>query len=86
MRKKIDKYVQEYQICQQEQTFKRTEIEYKIERCLKIWKEVSINYITKLSKNNKKDLILVIKNQNSRMIHLKTVKEKEKTSEVWQNC
>ena len=42
--------------------------------------------MTKLFKNNEKDSILIIKNQNSGMIHLRVVKEKEKTSEVWQDC
>ena len=38
--------------------------------------------MTKLSKNNEKNSILIIKNQNSEMIYLKIVKKKEKVFEV----
>ena len=61
-------------------------MEHEIERNSKVWKEVSIDHITKLLKNNKKDLILIIKDQNSKMIHLRTVTEKERTFEVWRDC
>ena len=85
MKKEIDKYVRECQICQQERTFKKTGMEHEIERSLEVWKEVSIDYMTKLFRSNEKDSILMIKNQNSKMIHLKAVKKREKTSEVWQD-
>ena len=57
-------------------------MKYEMKRNLKVWKEVSIDYITKLSRNNEKDSILVIKDQNSKMIHLKIVKKKEKSLKV----
>ena len=38
--------------------------------------------MTKLLKSNEKDLILVIKDQNSGMIHLKVVKKKKKIFEI----
>ena len=43
---------------------------------------MNIDYIIKLLKNNKKNSILIIKDQNSKMIYLKTVKKKEKIVEV----
>ena len=86
MRKEVEKYVRECQVCQQERAFKKTGMEYEIERSPEVWKEVSIDHITKLSRSNGKDSILVIKDQNSGMIHLKAVREKEKASEVWQDC
>ena len=61
-------------------------MKHEIERSLEVWKEVSIDYITKLFKNNEKNLILVIKDQNSEMIHFRIVKEKEKVFEIWQDC
>ena len=82
MRKDVKKYVKECQICQQERTFRGTDMEHEIERSPKVWKEVSIDYITKLFRSNGKDSILVIKDQNSGMIHFRVVKEKEKVSEV----
>ena len=60
-------------------------MKHEIKRSPKVWKEVSINYMIKLLKNNEKDLILIIKNQNSKMIHFKTIKKKKKVSEIWQN-
>ena len=36
----------------------------------------------KLLKNNEKDSILIIKDQNNEMIHFKVVKKKEKILEV----
>ena len=57
-------------------------MEHEIRRNLEVWKEVSIDYITKLFRNNEKDSILVIKDQNSEMIHFRVVKEREKAFEV----
>ena len=57
-------------------------MKHEIKRYLKIWKEVSIDYITKLFKNNEKDSILIIKDQNSKTIHLKIVKEKKRAFEI----
>ena len=41
-----------------------------------------MNHITKLPKLKKKDSILMIKNQYSEMIYLKTVKKSQITKEV----
>ena len=82
MRKNVKEYVKECQICQQERTFRGTGMEHEIERSPEVWKEVSIDHITKLLRSNGKDSILVIKDQNSGMIHLRAVKEKEKASEI----
>ena len=57
-------------------------MEYKIKRSLEVWKEVSIDHIIKLFKNNEKDSILIIKDQNNKIIYLKVVREKEKVSKV----
>ena len=38
--------------------------------------------MTKLLKSNGKDSILIIKDQNSGMVHLKIVKKKERVSKV----
>ena len=62
MKKEIDKYVRECQVCQQKRTIKKMKIEHEIKRNLKVQKEVSIDYIIKLFRNNEKDSILVIKN------------------------
>ena len=82
MRKDVEEYVKECQVCQQERTFRGTDMEHEIGRSLEVWKEVSIDHITKLLRNNGKDSILVIKDQNSGMIHLRVVKKKEKVFEV----
>ena len=42
--------------------------------------------MTKLSRNNEKDSILIIKDQNNEIIYFRTVKEKEKAFKVWQDC
>ena len=60
-------------------------MEYEIKRSLEVWKEVNIDYMTKLFKNNEKDLILIIKDQNNKMIYFRIVKKKEKAFEVWQD-
>ena len=86
MKKEIEKYVQECRTCQQKRTLKKTGVKYEIKRSQEVWKKVNIDHITKLSKNNEKNSILVIKNQNNEMIHFKTVKEIEKVLEMWQNC
>ena len=57
-------------------------MKHEIKRCLKVQKEVSIDYIIKPFKSNEKDSILVIKNQNSKMIYLTVVKKKEKVFEM----
>ena len=41
-----------------------------------------MNYIIKLSKSKKKDFILMIKNQCSGIIYLKTVKETQTVKKV----
>ena len=53
-------------------------MEYEIRRSLKVKIEVSIDYITKLFKSNEKNSILVIKDQNSKIIYFKVVKKKKK--------
>ena len=60
-------------------------MEYEIRRSPEVWKKANIDYMTKLLRSNGKDSILVIKDQNSKMIYLKAVKKKEKVSEMWQN-
>ena len=45
-----------------------------------------MNHIMKLSRQKKKDSILVIKDQTSEVIYLKTITEKKKTKEVWKDC
>ena len=57
-------------------------MEYEIKRSLEIQKKINIDYMTKLFKNNEKNSILIIKNQNSKIIYLKVVKKKEKISKV----
>ena len=78
----MKKYVQECQTCQQERTFKETDIKHEIKRSPEVYKKVSLDYITKLFRNNKQNLILIIKDQNNEIIHLKIVKKKKKTFEV----
>ena len=78
----IRQHVQEYMKCQQERDHYKRGIEYEIERLEKIWKEVSIDHITKLPKTRGKDSILVIKDQESGMIYLKTVTEKKNVKKV----
>ena len=68
--------------CQQEKDYYKKEIEYEIRRLKKIWKEVSIDYITKLLKTREKNNILVIKNQESEMIHLKTITERKNVKKI----
>ena len=82
----IKQYVQECMKCQQEREYHKKGIEHEIGRSEKIWKEVSIDHITKLPKTRGKDSILVIKDQGSGMIHLKAVTEKKNAKEVWQDC
>ena len=50
MIKDIKQYVREYVKCQQERDYYKRDIEHEIERSKKIWKEISIDHITKLSK------------------------------------
>ena len=38
--------------------------------------------MTKLFRNNEKDLILIIKDQNNEMIYFKIVREKERAFEI----
>ena len=57
-------------------------MKYKIKKSLKIKKEISIDYIIKLLKNNEKDSILIIKDQNNEIIYFKIVKKKKKILKV----
>ena len=82
MIKNTKQYVQEYIKCQQKRDYYKKKIEHEIKRLEKIQKEVFIDYITKLLKIRKKNNILIIKDQESGIIHLKTIIEKENTKEV----
>ena len=53
----IKQYIQKYMKCQQERDYHKKRIEYKVRRLKKIWKEVFIDYITKLLKTREKDSI-----------------------------
>ena len=57
-------------------------MEHEIERCPEVQRKVSIDHIIKLLRSNKKNSILIIKDQNNEMIHLKVVKKKEKVFEM----
>ena len=61
MIKDITKYVQECLSCQKKRLNRRLKLEQEIDRLEKIWKEISIDHITKLLKSKEKNSILVIK-------------------------
>lgn len=82
MRKEIFEYVQNCPVCQLEKENRKTGLREEISRPEKVWKQVSIDHIIKLSKSRGKDSILIIQDQMSRMIHLKAVCKKKKTKKV----
>ena len=55
-------HVQECLPCQKKKINRRLDIEQEINKLEKVQKEISIDYIIKLSKSRKKNSILVIKN------------------------
>ena len=69
------RYVRECLLCQKERPNRKLGIGQEIDRSNEVWKGVLIDYIIKLPRSREKDSILVIKNQYSGMIHLKTMKE-----------
>lgn len=74
--------MQQCPICQKEGEIRKTGLGDLMKRSDKVWKQVYIDHITKLSKVKGKDSILVIQDQFSGMIHLKTVSEKESAEEM----
>ena len=78
----IEQHVRKCLECQQERDYHNKGIEHEIERSEKIWKEVSIDHITKLPRIRGKNSILIIKDQRSGMIYLKTIIEKKKVQKV----
>lgn len=77
IRKDVIKYVQECPTYQKEEESRKTDLRGLVGRPEKVWKQVSIDHITKLPKVGSKDSILVIQDQFSEMICLKAVSEKE---------
>ena len=69
----MKKYVQECFKCQQNkvQHMKKTGELYSLKTLKGPWQEISINLIGPLLKSNKKDTIIVIVDQFSKMIRLK---------------
>lgn len=82
MRKKILQFINEYSECQLEQEFRKTGLEGEVSRPDEVWQQVSIDYITKLSRTNGKDSILVIQDQFSGILYLKTVSEKKSAAKI----
>lgn len=82
MKKEIAEYVQNCQTSQKKREYQKTELEEKVERSEEVWKEMSIDHIMKLSKIKGKDFILIVQNQLSEMIYIKTVSEKETAQEI----
>lgn len=82
MRKDTARYVQECPVCQKEREYRKTGLGGEVRRPENVWKQVSIDYITKLPRIKGKDSIFVIQDQLSGMIHLKAVSEKESAKQV----
>lgn len=57
-----------------------------MERSEEIWRQISIDHIMKLSRVHGKDFILIIQDQFSGMIYLKTMSERKTADQMWQNC
>ena len=70
----IKKYIQECFKCQQNkvQYMKKAEKLHPLKTPEGLWQEISINIIGPLLKSNKKDTIVVIVNQFTKMVQLKT--------------
>lgn len=86
MKKETIQYVQNCLKCQKKEEYWKTRLDGKVRRSERTWKQISIDYITKLSWIKKKDLIFVIQDQLSDMIYLKAVREKEIAKKMWQDC
>lgn len=86
MRKKIFNYVKERPKYQLEEESRKTGLKGKISRSEEMWKHISMNHITKLSRSKWNDSILIIQDQFTEMIYLsKTIPEKENAEKVWQD-
>ena len=55
------RHVQKCLLCQKKRPNRKLNIEQEIDKSEEVWKEVLIDYITKLLKSRKKDSILIIK-------------------------
>lgn len=77
MRKEIGQYIQKCSECQLKQDSQKTGFQGEVARLEQIWKMMSIDHITKLSKVKGKNSIRMIQDQFSGMIYLKAISEKE---------
>lgn len=85
MKREIFEYVKKYLICQLKGKTRKIGLREIIDRPQEVWKQISMNHITKLPKSKEKDSILIIQDQLSEMIHPKAVFEKQKAKKVWQD-
>lgn len=82
MRRNVLQMIKEYPEYQMERESRKTGLKEEVSRPEEVWQQMSIDHITKLSRIGKRDSILMIQDQFSEMIYLKTVSEKESAMKI----
>lgn len=82
MKKDTIKYIQNCSICQLKKKTQKTGFEEMIKRLEEIWKQIFMNHVIKLLKVKEKDSILIIQDQFSSIIHLRTISKKENSKKI----